>query len=151
MSFWTALRIGSSGMSAQRLRMDIISNNIANAETTRTAEGGPYKRQDVIFMPKAQSTFLPEFIRARQAQDIEAISEERGMKVAEVTTDDSEGLKVYDPSHPDADIDGFVTYPNVNMVVEMTNMLSATRSYEANLAVINFAKQMALRAVDIGR
>ena len=151
MSFWTALRIGSSGMSAQRLRMDIISNNIANAETTRTAEGGPYKRQDVIFMPKAQSTFLPEFIRARQAQDIEAISEERGMKVAEVTTDDSEGLKVYDPSHPDADKDGFVTYPNVNMVVEMTNMLSATRSYEANLAVINFAKQMAIRAVDIGR
>jgi flagellar basal-body rod protein FlgC len=102
-------------------------------------------------MPKAQSTFLPEFIRARQAQDIEAISEERGMKVAEVTTDDSEGLKVYDPSHPDADKDGFVTYPNVNMVVEMTNMLSATRSYEANLAVINFAKQMALRAIDIGR
>jgi flagellar basal-body rod protein FlgC len=151
MSFWTALRIGSSGMSAQRLRMDIISNNIANAETTRTAEGGPYKRQDVIFMPKAQSTFLPEFIRARQAQDIEVISEERGMKVAEVTTDDSEGLKVYDPSHPDADEDGFVTYPNVNMVVEMTNMLSATRSYEANLAVINFAKQMALRAIDIGR
>ena len=151
MSFWTALRIGSSGMSAQRLRMDIISNNIANAETTRTAEGGPYKRQDVIFMPKAQSTFLPEFIRARQAQDIEAFSEERGMKVAKVTTDDSEGLKVYDPSHPDADIDGFVTYPNVNMVVEMTNMLSATRSYEANLAVINFAKQMAIRAVDIGR
>jgi flagellar basal-body rod protein FlgC len=151
MSFWTALRIGSSGMSAQRLRMDIISNNIANAETTRTAEGGPYKRQDVIFMPKAQSTFLPEFIRARQAQDIEALSEERGMKVAEVTTDDSEGLKVYDPSHPDADKDGFVTYPNVNMVVEMTNMLSATRSYEANLAVINFAKQMAIRAVDIGR
>jgi flagellar basal-body rod protein FlgC len=151
MSFWTALRIGSSGMSAQRLRMDIISNNIANAETTRTAEGGPYKRQDVIFMPKAQSTFLPEFIRARQAQDIEVISEERGMKVAEVTTDDSEGLKVYDPSHPDADKDGFVTYPNVNMVVEMTNMLSATRSYEANLAVINFAKQMALRAIDIGR
>ena len=151
MSFWTALRIGSSGMSAQRLRMDIISNNIANAETTRTAEGGPYKRQDVIFMPKAQSTFLPEFIRARQAQDIEVISEERGMKVAEVTTDDSEGLKVYDPSHPDADKDGFVIYPNVNMVVEMTNMLSATRSYEANLAVINFAKQMAIRAVDIGR
>ncbi|MCJ7532285.1 MAG: flagellar basal body rod protein FlgC [Anaerolineales bacterium] len=151
MSFWTALRIGSSGMSAQRLRMDIISNNIANAETTRTAEGGPYKRQDVIFMPKAQSTFLPEFIRARQAQDIEVISEERGMKVAGVTTDDSEGLKVYDPSHPDADKDGFVTYPNVNMVVEMTNMLSATRSYEANLAVINFAKQMALRAIDIGR
>lgn len=151
MSFWTELRIGSSGMSAQRLRMDIISNNIANAETTRTAEGGPYKRQDVVFMPKAQSTFLPEFVRARQAQDIEVTSEERGVKVSEVTTDESEGLKVYDPTHPDADKDGFVTYPNVNMVVEMTNMLSATRSYEANLAVINFAKQMALRAIDIGR
>jgi flagellar basal-body rod protein FlgC len=151
MSFWTELRIGSSGMSAQRLRMDIISNNIANAETTRTAEGGPYKRQDVVFMPKAQSTFLPEFVRARQAQDLEVTSEERGVKVSEVTTDESEGLKVYDPTHPDADNDGFVTYPNVNMVVEMTNMLSATRSYEANLAVINFAKQMALRAIDIGR
>jgi len=151
MSFWTQLRISASGMSAQRLRMDIISNNIANAETTRTAEGGPYKRQDVVFMPKAQNTFLPEFVRARQSQDVELASEERGVKVAQVTTDDSEGTKVYDPSHPDADADGFVTYPNVNMVVEMTNMLSATRSYEANLAVVSFAKQMALKAIDIGR
>ncbi len=151
MSFWNQLRIGTSALSAQRLRMDVISNNIANAETTRTAEGGAYKRQDVIFMEDEENAFLPKFARARRGEDINVSSDDRGVRVSEFITDESEGLRVYDPSHPDADEEGFVTYPNVNMVVEMTNMLSATRSYEAGLAVINFAKQMALRSIDIGR
>jgi flagellar basal-body rod protein FlgC len=151
MSFWNQMRIGTSGLNAQRLRMDVISNNIANAETTRTAEGGAYKRKDVVFMTDEENAFLPKFARARRGEPINSSTDQRGVRVAEITTDDGEGMKVYDPSHPDADENGYVTYPNVNLVVEMTNMLSATRSYEANLAVINFAKQMALRSLDIGR
>jgi flagellar basal-body rod protein FlgC len=151
MSFWNQMRIGTSAMSAQRMRMDIISNNIANSETTRTAAGGPYKRQDVVFMTSEENAFLPKFARARRGEPINTSSNERGVRVSEVITDDAEGMKVYDPSNPDADETGFVTYPNVNMVVEMTNMLSATRSYEAGMAVISFAKSMASRSIDIGR
>jgi flagellar basal-body rod protein FlgC len=151
MSFWNQLRIGTTGMNAQRIRMDVISNNIANAETTRTAEGGPFKRKDVIFMEDEKNAFLPKFARARRGEDINVSADQRGVRVAEIVTDDTEGQKVYDPKNPDADQDGYVTYPNVNMVVEMTNMLSATRSYEANLAIINFAKTMARSSIDIGR
>lgn len=149
MSFWDSLRIGASGLLAQRLRLDVISNNIANAQTTRTDEGGPYRRQDVVFQAEGQKKdILPGFIAARH-QALEPAA--NGVQVAQITTDESEGLRVYDPTHPDADEEGFVTYPNVNPVVEMTNMLSATRSYEANLTVIDAAKRMALKALDIGR
>ena len=151
MSFWNQMRIGTSGLNVQRLRMDIISNNIVNAETTRTAEGGAYKRADVVFMADEENAFLPKFARARRGEPINSSADERGVRVADITTDETEGMRVYDPSHPDADTSGYVTYPNVNLVVEMTNMLSATRSYEAGLAVVNFAKQMALRSLDIGR
>ncbi len=151
MSFWNQMRIGTSGLNAQRLRMDVISNNIANAETTRTAEGGAYKRRDVVFMADEENAFLPKFARARRGEPINSSSDKRGVRVSEITVDEEEGMRVYDPSHPDADEEGYVTYPNINLVVEMTNMLSATRSYEANLAVVNFAKQMALRSIDIGR
>lgn len=149
MSFWDSLRIGASGLLAQRLRLDVISNNIANAQTTRTDEGGPYRRQDVVFQAEGQRKGgLPSFIAARH-EALEPLA--NGVQVAQITTDESEGLRVYDPTHPDADEEGFVTYPNVNPVVEMTNMLSATRSYEANLTVIDAAKRMALKALDIGR
>jgi flagellar basal-body rod protein FlgC len=148
MSFWDSLRIGASGLLAQRLRLDVISNNIANAQTTRTAEGGPYKRKDVVFMAEGQNERLPQFLAERRG-DTGAVG--GGVRVAEIITDDSEGARVYDPTHPDADENGYVTYPNVNPVIEMTNMLSATRSYEANLSVIDAAKRMALRALDIGR
>ena len=148
MSFWEALRIGSSGLTAQRLRLDLISNNIANAQTTRTEKGGAYQRQDVVFMPEEKKAYLPEVIAARRDQ---LSSLQGGVRVAEITTDTETGPRVYDPTHPDADTDGFVTYPNVNIVVEMTNMLSATRSYEANLASIEAVKRMALKALEIGR
>ncbi len=148
MSFWQSLRIGASGLLAQRLRLDVIANNIANAQTTRTAEGGAYKRQDVVFTPQVGKRFVPAFI----AQKVGAKQEvDGGVRVAEITTDETPGQQVYDPTHPDADENGFVTYPNVNPVVEMTNMLSATRSYEANLAVVEAIKQMAVKAIDIGR
>ena len=149
MSFWEALRIGSTGLTAQRLRLDLISNNIANAQTTRTENGGPYQRQDVIFQAEdGGSSFLPSLVAARRNQ-LGTLN--GGVKVAQVITDTETGSRVYDPTHPDADANGYVTYPNVNIVVEMTNMLSATRSYEANLATVEAAKRMALKALEIGR
>ncbi len=148
MSFWQSLRIGSSGLTAQRLRLDLISNNIANAQTTRTEKGGAYQRQDAIFMPEGTNPALPEPVALRRGG---LSTLQGGVKVAEITTDTETGPRVYDPTHPDADADGYVTYPNVDIVVEMTNMLSATRSYEANLASVEAVKRMALKALEIGR
>lgn len=148
MSFWNSLRIGLSGLTAQRLRLDLISNNIANAQTTRTAQGGAYQRQDVVFTPEDQNSFLPKLVAARRSQES---GTQGGVRVAEITTDQQTGPRVYDPTNPDADAQGYVTYPNVDIVVEMTNMLSATRSYEANLASVEAAKRMALKALEIGR
>lgn len=158
MSFWSTLRTGASALTAQRLRLDVISNNIANAETTRTEDGGPYQRKDVVFMPQGTDAFLPQFIRARHDQNGNSLLSEgtndlpeTGVRVAAIVTDNEPGPLVYDPTHPDANEEGFVEYPNVNLAVEMTNMLSATRSYEANLTVIESAKRMALKALEIGR
>lgn len=148
MSFWESLRIGASGLLAQRLRLDTISNNIANAQTTRTAEGGPYKRQDVIFVPEGENSFVPELVTAMRGGSPQING---GVRVASITEDTTAGPQVYDPTHPDADANGYVRYPNVDPVVEMTNMLSATRSYEANLTVVDAVKRMALKALDIGR
>lgn len=148
MSFWQSLRISASGLTAQRLRLDVISNNIANAQTTRTKEGGAYKRQDVIFTPQDPQPALPSFIAAKHG-DTDAVK--GGVTVSQIITDNEPGAKVYDPTHPDADKEGYVTYPNVNPVVEMTNMLSATRSYEAGLTAVEAVKRMALKALDIGR
>ena len=99
-------------------------------------------------MPEEQNDFLPKLVAARRGQEG---SLQGGVRVAEVTTDTEAGPRVYDPTHPDADADGYVTYPNVDVVVEMTNMLSATRSYEANLASVEASKRMALKALEIGR
>lgn len=155
MSFWNSLRIASSALSAQRLRLDIISNNIANAETTRTAEGGPYQRQDVVFSPQGANPLTPTFLNVLRnfrggnaALPVQGVA---GVRVNAIVTDNTPGPRVYDPTHPDADTDGYVSYPNVNLVVEMTNMLSATRSYEAGLAVVDASKRMAQKALEIGQ
>lgn len=148
MSFWQALQIGSSGLTAQRLRLDLISNNIANAQTTRTEEGGPFQRQDVIFMPDGGNVSIAQPLEARRG-GLNIL--QGGVRVAQITTDTEAGPRVYDPTHPDADANGYVNYPNVDIVVEMTNMLSATRSYEANLASIEAVKRMALKALEIGK
>jgi flagellar basal-body rod protein FlgC len=146
MSFWEAMRIGASGLTAQRIRLDVISNNVANAQTTRTAEGGAYKRQDVVFTAQGSNGFLPEFVNALRGAEGQTSG---GVRVSEIVTDESEGYSVYDPTHPDANEEGYVEYPNVDAVVEMTNMLSATRSYEANLTIIEAAKSMAQKALNI--
>lgn len=153
MDIFSSLRTAASGLTAQRLRLDVIANNIANSNTTRTEDGGPYQRQQVVFRPRESApTFripLPTPVAARRGVDIE--SNMSGLQVTEIVHDQTPGSRVYRPSHPDADEDGYVTYPNVNVATEMTDMLSATRSYEANVTVINAIKSMALRALDIGR
>lgn len=150
MSFWRALRISASALSAQRLRLDIIANNVANAETTRTENGGAYQRQDVVFQAQDTqapfSSYLPVDHQINE-KDLNL----NGVQVSQIVTDTRAGSIVYDPTHPDADENGYVAYPNVNLVTEMTNMLSATRSYEANLSIIDAARTMAQNALEIGK
>lgn len=152
MSFMNMFSITASALTAQRLRMDVISNNIANAETTHTQGGGPYERQAVVFTPRsaAPGLALPAFVQsARDAW--QKLSGGGGVQVAQIVTDPEAGSRVYDPTSPDADAKGFVTYPNVNLVTEMTDMLAATRSYEANVTALNAAKQMAMKTLEIGK
>lgn len=145
MGMFGAIDAAASGLTAERLRMDVISNNIANANTTRTAEGGPYRRQMVMFQPRnaGQSSFSQIF-----SQQMEAGS---GVRVVGIVKDDSPTKKVYDPSHPDADTQGYIELPNINIVSEMVDMITATRAYEANVTAVNAAKSMALKALEIGK
>ena len=148
MNILSAMETSSSGMAAQRYRMNIISTNIANSQTTRTPEGGPYRRRDVIFgaLP-APRTF---------EQELRSLMEGRGddpihVKVLGVAVDERPPILRYDPSHPDSNEEGYVAYPNINPVEEMVNLTLASRSYEANVAAFNAAKNMAMRAMEIGR
>ncbi len=143
MSVFGAMDISASGMTAQQVRSDIISQNIANVNTTRDANGNAYKRKTVVFEEKSYPTFDESLSHA-------AGHIGKGVKVTRIVEDPSEGRLVYDPSHPDANADGYVTYPNVNTVTEMTNLIDATRAYEANVTVLNSTKSMALKALDIG-
>jgi len=140
MDLMTAMKISASGLSAQRTRMNVVSSNLANINTTRTPEGGPYRRKEVILAATPLENSFGKVLA-------EQVSEPRVVTVAE---DHGALQKVYDPSHPDADPDGYVSMPNVNLMKEMVDMLSATRAYEANTAVINTVKSMSQRAIDIG-
>jgi len=137
--------MSATGMTAQRTRLDIISQNIANVNTTRDADGNPYMRKSVIFQEKAYVSFDEALINATGHVG-------KGVKIAKIFEDTStEGRLVYDPSHPDADEKGYVMYPNVSTVTEMTDMIDASRSYEANVTAFNAAKNMQLKALDIGK
>lgn len=150
MSFLTALRGTASALTAQRLRMDVISSNIANADTTRTAEGGPYRRRAVVFQPgQGSSPFQAMLARFRQPST--AVGVTAGVRVSNIVVDDTPGRQVLNPSHPDADERGFVEFPNVDTLTEMTDLISASRAYEANITVANALKSMAVKALDIGR
>ncbi len=144
MDFLTSMQIGASGLTAQRQRMDAIASNLANIETTRTPEGGPYKRKDVIF------TALPLVPFSGTLNDALA-DQVRKVAVTEVVEDQSPPIMVYNPNHPDANREGYVAMPNINLMEEMVNLINATRSFEANVQSINAAKSMALRAIDLGR
>jgi flagellar basal-body rod protein FlgC len=141
-----AMEIAASGMTAQRVRLNVISMNLANANTTRTEEGEPYRRKTVIFetTPVARS-FEEEMASFMKEEEV------HGVNVTEVMPVSGPFKKVFDPSHPDADQEGYVYLPNVNLVQEMVQMLNAHRGYEANAAVIKTAKDMGLKALDISR
>lgn len=142
MDLMTAMKISGSGMSLQRTRMNVISSNLANVNTTRTPEGGPYRKKMVI--AEATPTQGGAFSQTLDG----AIREAR---VTEIKEDKSEPRMVYDPSHPDADENGYVAMPNVNVMEEMLDMINASRSYEANAAAVSAAKTMAQRALEIGQ
>ncbi|HMM21553.1 MAG TPA: flagellar basal body rod protein FlgC [Selenomonadales bacterium] len=144
MGMFGAIDAAASGLTAERLRLDVISNNIANANTTRTAEGGPYRRQMVVFEPRAKTNAFSQML-ARE------MDPGQGVRVVGITKDESPFKMVYDPSHPDANQDGYVEMPNINIVAEMVDMITATRAYEANVTAVNSAKSMAMKALDIGR
>lgn len=143
MGMFGAIDAAASGLTAERLRMDVISNNIANANTTRTAEGGAYRRQIVLFEPRTGQSFAQMLSQEMDSGD--------GVKVVGIAKDNSPMRRVYEPNHPDADKDGYVEMPNINIVSEMVDMITATRAYEANVTAVNAAKSMALKALDIGR
>jgi flagellar basal-body rod protein FlgC len=143
MDFFTALRVSGSGLSAERTRVNLASSNLANAETTRGPDGQPYKRLDPVFQAVAM-----EGNNATPGAPGEA---PMGVEVSQVIADQTPGKRVYSPGHPDADADGFVTFPNVNPVNEVVNLLSASRGYEANATAVETLKQMAQRGLDISR
>lgn len=147
MGYFGALDIGASALTAQRLRMDTISQNIANANTTRTENGTPYRRRLVVFQERSQGIPFSEYLSASSKERYIA----KGVKVAKVVEDSSPFKRVFDPGHPDADEEGYVEMPNVDVITEMVNMISATRAYEANVTSINTTKSMAMKALEIGR
>ena len=149
MSVFDTLRVSMSGLSAQRLRMDVIASNVANVETTRTPDGGPYLRREVVF--RTQGATLAENASFRKVLANTGASIGAGVAVTRIASDQNATRAVYDPSHPDADADGNVLYPDIDVVTEMTDMMAATRAYEANVTVLNATKGMALKALQIGR
>ena len=145
MSAFGAMDISASGMTAQRLRTDIISQNIANVNTTRDENGQPYKRRTVVFEEKPSNSF-------NDYLSVASSSIGNGVKVSAIVEDNTTPMTmVYDPSHPDADEEGYVYYPNVNTVTEMTNMIDSSRAYEANITAFNATKAMTTQALQIGK
>lgn len=148
MAMFNALNISATGMTAQRLRMDILSENMANVKTTRTEDGSPYVRKNVVFREKDCSTFQAALTTQLKLNNT-YIGD--GVKVTSIVEDTETPMNVvYEPSHPDADENGYVTYPNVNVVTEMTDLIDASRAYEANITAFNATKAMALKALEIG-
>jgi flagellar basal-body rod protein FlgC len=130
-------KVSASGLQAQRQRMNLIASNMANAHTTRTENGGPYKRKDVVFSVQSMEQSAGEKLE--------------GVRVDDVLEDRTPPQMVYDPGHPDADKDGYVATPNISVIEEMANMMMATRAYEANVAAFNISKAMLMKTFEIGR
>jgi len=142
MSLFSALSVGASGMAAQRARAELLVENLANAETTRTPEGGPYRRKDAVF----ESTTVGSPFSSVFGQEIEAAN---GVGVASVVTDTRDPEKRYMPGHPDADANGYVAFPRVNPAEDMVDLMGAARGYEANVAAIGAVKDMIQRSIDL--
>lgn len=146
MGIFSSFNINSSGMTAQRYRMDIISQNLANANTTRTQDGTPYRRKVVVFEEKNSQTPFSRVLNT--ATDRYSGT---GVKVSSVQEDTwTDMIQTYDPSHPDADENGYVTYPNVSIITEMTNLIDASRAYEANATAFTASKAIAVKGLEMG-
>ena len=145
MDFLTGMRISASGMTAQRMRMNAISSNIANVNTTRTPEGGPYRRKEVVFSAMPEQRQFGEILAGKVDEDLDRV------QVTDISPDRKGPLMKFEPNHPDANEDGYVAYPNINIMQEMVDMIQASRAYEANISTMNTSKNMALSALEIGR
>lgn len=145
MDILSGMRVSSSGMAAQRMRLNTIQSNIANVNTTRTPEGGPYRRKDVVFesMPDAKS--FGEILTTQPQKDVARV------QVTDIISDRRAPTMKLEPDHPDANAEGYVAYPNINITEEMANMIMATRAYEANVAAMNATKDMAMTSLELGR
>jgi flagellar basal-body rod protein FlgC len=143
MDFLTALHISTTGLTSQRMRMNVVSANLANVNTTRSENGMPYRRKVVLMEAKP----VEDFDLALNSQDDELY----GVKVSDVLEDTTPFRRVFEPGHPHADDMGYVSFPNVDVVTEMANMMIAKRSYEANVSAISTIKRMALKALELGR
>jgi flagellar basal-body rod protein FlgC len=141
MNLITAIDVNASGLTAQRKRVEVSSSNLANSQTTRTAEGGPYRRKDVVFTTDSFDETL----------NIVMDNGVAGVEVSQIVEDPRPFDRRYEPGHPDADAEGYVAYPNVNVMEEMANLVEGSRSYEANLAAISIVKTMINRTLDLGR
>jgi flagellar basal-body rod protein FlgC len=147
MGYFSSLDVSASALTAQRLRMDVISQNIANANSTRTENGQPYRRKIALFQEReAAQSFSDELGKALSGEKIG-----NGVRVSEIIEDQSDYKRVYDPAHPDADEKGYVRMPNVDVITEMVNMISSNRAYEANITAVNTTKNIAAKALEIGR
>ncbi|QEM69890.1 flagellar basal body rod protein FlgC [Geobacter sp. FeAm09] len=145
MDFFSSMNISSSALTAERTRMNLISSNLANASSTRTSEGGPYKRKDAVF------SATPVESRFNRALNSAAGQQTRQVEVSEIVEDQNPPRMQYDPGHPDANAQGYVAMPNVNVVEEMADMITASRSYEANVTAVQAAKSMALKTLEISK
>jgi flagellar basal-body rod protein FlgC len=145
MDLLTSLKISASGLAAQRKRMETISSNIANAQTTRTAEGGPYRRKEAVFGSEPARDSFADILEGELDEKAQTVH------VTEVVNTDDAPLLKYEPNHPEANKDGYVAYPNINVMQEMANMIEAQRAYEANISAVNTTKAMAIKTLEIGR
>lgn len=147
MSFLSSLNISASGMTAQRMRLDVAAENVANIETTRTESGGPYRRKLIVLQAKDNS-FREIMTRTMAGKNIQTNA---GVQATQILEDETELKAVYEPDHPDADENGYVRMPNIDMVKEITDSMAASRSYEANLTAFNAVKLMAQKALELGK
>ncbi|MFQ5779782.1 MAG: flagellar basal body rod protein FlgC [Nitrospiria bacterium] len=148
MNIEEAMRISATGLGAQKMRLNVIAGNLANVDSTQTTEGGPYRRRDVVFKAAPMEGSFEETLLGNIV-NLEAAHQ--GVKVVQIVLDQRPFKRVYEPQNPSADRDGYVLYPNINPLEEMVNMISALRSYEANVTALNATKSMANKALEIGR
>ncbi|MBM7560578.1 flagellar basal body rod protein FlgC [Fusibacter tunisiensis] len=146
MGFFNSINVSATGLTAERLRMDLISENIANANTTRTASGTPYRRKVAVFRAQEASSFEQMLNSAKGLQTLG-----QGVEIAGIVEDQAPFKKEYNPDHPDADAEGYVSLPNVEVVNEMINLISASRAYESNITAVNTTKAMVMKALEIGK